>query len=82
VCSDLEPSTIADDRSLPTALFEIPNLTVLTLREFAPKIRCGAHTISGNNKLTSLPAAIGGLVNLKELNIGNNQIVSAQSNSA
>lgn len=30
---------------------------------------------AGNNQLQSLPAAIGGLVHLKELNISNNRIV-------
>ncbi|OXG53487.1 hypothetical protein J010_05331 [Cryptococcus neoformans] len=44
---------------LPSALFEVSNITVLSLR--------------GNN-LKSIPAAIGALHNLKELNIGNNSI--------
>lgn len=34
---------------------------------------------AGNNRLESLPAAIGALVHLKELNISNNNIVSAVS---
>ncbi|KAL1413269.1 hypothetical protein Q8F55_001024 [Vanrija albida] len=45
--------------SLPSALFDIRNLTVLSLR---------------SNRLESLPAAIGELRNLKELNISNNLI--------
>lgn len=31
----------------------------------------------GSNKLETLPAAIGALIHLKELNISNNRIVSA-----
>ncbi|RXK39188.1 hypothetical protein M231_03545 [Tremella mesenterica] len=46
--------------SLPTALFDITNLTTLSLR---------------HNQLTTLPAAIGELRHLRELNIGNNPIV-------
>ncbi|KAK4685484.1 hypothetical protein P7C73_g4666, partial [Tremellales sp. Uapishka_1] len=45
--------------SVPSALFEISYLTVLSLR---------------SNQLTALPAAIGELQHLKELNISNNQI--------
>ncbi|WVQ98266.1 hypothetical protein IAU59_005389 [Kwoniella sp. CBS 9459] len=51
-------------RSLPSALFEITNLTVLSLR---------------GNKLTALPAAIGELQHLKELNISLNQITELPS---
>ncbi|WVF69583.1 hypothetical protein IAT40_004361 [Kwoniella sp. CBS 6097] len=51
-------------RSLPSALFEISNLTVLSLR---------------GNKLTALPAAIGELQHLKELNISLNQITELPS---
>ncbi|WWC68163.1 uncharacterized protein I206_102086 [Kwoniella pini CBS 10737] len=50
--------------SLPSALFEISNLTVLSLR---------------GNKLTALPAAIGGLRHLKELNIGLNHLTELPS---
>ncbi|KAK1921774.1 hypothetical protein DB88DRAFT_499170 [Papiliotrema laurentii] len=45
--------------SLPTALFEISNLTLLSLR---------------GNHLQALPAAIGELRNLTDLNISNNRI--------
>ncbi|OCF44840.1 hypothetical protein I317_01329 [Kwoniella heveanensis CBS 569] len=51
-------------RSLPSALFEISNLTVLSLR---------------GNRLTALPAAIGELQHLKELNISLNQITELPS---
>jgi len=47
--------------SLPSALFEISNLTTLSLR---------------GNELDCLPAAIGELRNLRELHIGGNRIVS------
>ncbi|WRT64563.1 uncharacterized protein IL334_001495 [Kwoniella shivajii] len=50
--------------SLPSALFEISNLTVLSLR---------------GNKLTSLPAAIGELRHLKELNVGLNHLTELPS---
>ncbi|KDN38565.1 hypothetical protein K437DRAFT_276238 [Tilletiaria anomala UBC 951] len=46
-------------RVLPSALFAVQNLSVLSLRK---------------NALTELPAAIGVLRNLRELNIGDNQI--------
>jgi Leucine-rich repeat (LRR) protein len=61
--------------SLPSALFEIHSLTSLTLSEphhGTPQILL---TCTGSNRLTRLPAAIGELQNLKELNIGNNKIV-------
>ncbi|KAL7419129.1 hypothetical protein Q5752_005965 [Cryptotrichosporon argae] len=51
-------------KSLPSALFEITNLTMLSLR---------------SNQLTSLPAAIGELKHLKELNISNNRITHLPS---
>lgn len=44
---------------LPSALFEVGNLRVLSLRK---------------NNLTALPAAIGDLQNLRELNIANNDL--------
>ncbi|KAK6903496.1 hypothetical protein I203_106999 [Kwoniella mangroviensis CBS 8507] len=51
--------------SLPSTLFEISNLTVLSLR---------------GNKLTTLPAAIGELRHLKELNISLNHLTELPSN--
>jgi hypothetical protein len=62
------------DFSLPSALFEIHSLTSLTLSESAI-LAHGAELMIGSNRLTRLPAAIGELHNLKELNIGNNKIV-------
>ncbi|ORY21739.1 hypothetical protein BCR39DRAFT_552915 [Naematelia encephala] len=50
--------------SLPSALFEISNLTLLTLHR---------------NSLTALPAAIGELHHLRTLNIGNNSITKLPS---
>ncbi|WVQ80222.1 hypothetical protein IAT38_002327 [Cryptococcus sp. DSM 104549] len=50
--------------SIPSALFEVTNLTVLSLR---------------NNGLTSLPAAIGHLVNLKSLNVAINKLTELPS---
>ncbi|WWC86683.1 uncharacterized protein L201_001560 [Kwoniella dendrophila CBS 6074] len=50
--------------SLPSALFEVSNLTVLSLR---------------GNKLTALPAAVGELRHLKELNIGTNHLTDLPS---
>jgi len=58
---------------LPSALFEIHALTSLTLRKSASELKI--ELMIGSNRLTRLPAAIGELHNLKELNIGNNKIV-------
>jgi Leucine-rich repeat (LRR) protein len=62
------------DVSLPSALFEIHSLTSLTLSE-SVILAHETELMEGSNRLTRLPAAIGELHNLKELNIGNNKIV-------
>lgn len=70
--------------SLPSSLFLLTNLTVLSLREFAARCphRGDAKLIErpnlflGANKLERLPAGVGQLKRLKELNVSNNSIVS------
>jgi len=70
--------------SLPSSLFLLTNLTVLSLREFAVRSRyCRdsklierPNLFLGANKLERLPAGVGQLKRLKELNVSNNSIVS------
>ena len=76
----LTKGTIITRCRLPSVLFELTNLTVLSLREPIPVVP-STHKLRrfvGGNRLTALPAAIGELHNLKELNISNNQIVRYQ----
>jgi Leucine-rich repeat (LRR) protein len=70
--------------SLPSSLFLLTNLTVLSLREFAVRSRYRGDSklierpnlFLGANKLERLPAGVGQLKRLKELNVSNNSIVS------
>lgn len=48
-------------QTFSSALFELQNLVVLTI---------------GNNDLEELPPAIGQLINLRELNVSQNKLVS------
>ena len=58
--------------SLPVELFTLSNLTVLSLCII--NHRKQLTNIQGNNKLKFLPATIGNLVSLRELNLSGNQL--------
>jgi hypothetical protein len=70
--------------SLPSSLFLLTNLTVLSLREPAvrsphrgdSKLKECPKLFLGANKLERLPAGVGQLKRLKELNVSNNSIAS------
>lgn len=57
--------------SLPIELFSLSNLTVLSLCTIKEDI---GLTFPGNNRLNFIPAAIGNLVSLRELNLSGNQL--------
>jgi len=67
--------------SLPSSLFLVTNLTVLSLRkrvQVPSSLRrmLMLSRIIGGNQLERLPAGIGQLKRLKELNVSNNRLVS------
>ncbi|KZT21164.1 hypothetical protein NEOLEDRAFT_1181926 [Neolentinus lepideus HHB14362 ss-1] len=65
-------------KALPNEMFTLSNLTVLSLSKAAPRrVQGGPNNLllsQGNNSLTILPPEVVHLINLKELNVGNNKL--------
>ena len=72
--------------SLPSSLFLVTNMTVLSLRKSTIRVSLSRYSPCANgtlgaNRLERLPAGVGQLKRLKELNVSNNLIVRRGSHT-